>query len=529
MNKQLVMIIGLVIIFVGYMSFVFWKKRRRNGLGGKKRKYKENEVENTSVQPVVIKEVEASKELFTEKGDRIFWYKITIFFLNESPLEYDFYSYNGNLTRDFILNERFYVNDREILIVDDTGEHYINQNRIEKIDYLQRKVMVSSNTESEGNFEDELKEIEQESIEKFESALSKEPSEVVQEEKNVALFEDQEKKRRFLKKSKVKNPSIKKMEAKHFNRIFMAVVCFILFSGVFALFRSFGIAGRVDAVQANVNKISEKSYGATEKKDDESYPFQLNDFMQNFISIYMPLSNDNSAMDDRTEQLKSYFAKNISLDKEMTMTTKKLISSELNNVKKSDKFSTAQYKIIYSLEIPVENKERVDSDKKEDSIVREPFVDYQKEEKTAFLNVDYVEKNGHFSIISYPYFSDSKKLTMNSEGVVKNEQANTAITGDQLKEIDTFLAIFFDKYASANEDELQYLMKDVESLGGNYELKEIVSVEAFSHKEFVTAYVQVIFTEKDSTLQHKEVFSLKLVKEDKQYKVIELRHNLGGF
>lgn len=536
MNKQLIIILGLVILFVGYMGFMFVRKnKKRNGLGKKKKvvpEYTQFEVPLNSIEKKTN-----SKELYTEKGDRTWWYKITIFFPEKAPLEFDFYSYSDDVTREYILNDRFYVNDREILIVDEEGEHYYNQNKIEKIDYLQRKVIAPSNIEAEESFEDDVKQIEKETFEEIESVHSKKEVESVSqieiadsfEKKDQSLFEDQSKKRRFLKKSKVKNPNIKKMEAKTFNWIFVGVICFMVFSGVFALFRTFGIGGRLDVVQADLSKVSKLSSDVTGGDAQESYPFELNEFMQKFIELYVPVSNDNTAMDERAEKLKDYLSSNVSLDKEISMTTRKLISSELNNIEKHDKFTTAQYKVVYSLEIPHEKNKEVTTDKKVNDVEKEPFIEYETQEKTTFLNVDYVEKDNKFSIVSYPYFSVSKKLTMVNEGLSKNEQAATALNGDQLKEVESFLDIFLAKYASGSTEELQYLMKSVESLGDNYELKDVESIEVFSHKDYITVYTKANFIEKSSKLPHKEVFSLKLVKENNQYKIDELRHNLGGF
>lgn len=145
------------------------------------------------------------------------------------------------------------------------------------------------------------------------------------------------------------------------------------------------------------------------------------------------------------------------------------------------------------------------------------------------MNIDFIEKENQYSIISTPYFLDFSVSSAGFEGVAKKEESATALNADQLKEIQTFLDIFFEKYASGTHEELQYFMKNVESLGGGYKVEAIESVEAFSHEEYTTVYVKLTFTEKDSGLKHKESFSLKLIKEEKQYKVSELKHNLGGF
>ncbi|MHC5217953.1 conjugal transfer protein [Enterococcus sp. LJL128] len=532
MDLQKILLVVLGLVFVVYMGTLFiLRRKKKNGLGKSKKQRKkviEKAVENQ--EPIPFYDPvsnESNKELYTEKGDRTHWYKITITFDTKESIEYDFYSYSDDLSRDEILDKRFYVNDREILIVNEDGEHYINRSKIDQIDFLERKILGNQidTKEAEDSFEEQIQEIEKEE--------SKEPEivpktfvevEEISEEKEEIFESALSKRGRFFKAKKEKRPSTKKIAVKKYNQFFLIAMVLFLFSGVFSLFRSFGIGGRVDKVQAVQKELSDKV--TNESGSGESYPFSMNSFMSDFISDYMYLSANSDEMKARKETLKKYYAENVSADSEEVSTARKLISSELSEVTEKDTYSTAVYRIVYSVDIA---HEEIKKEKNGDSFEDVSYIEYETEEKTTLLSIDFVEKEGKFSIISTPYFSAIKKEVANFEGVKKQEESGTALDADKLKDVNTFLDIFFEKYATGTNEELQYFMKNVESLGGGYRVDTIETPEAFSHDEFTTVYVKVIFAEKESNLKHKEAFSLKLVKEEDQYKISELKHNLGGF
>ncbi|MBL1226501.1 conjugal transfer protein [Enterococcus sp. BWR-S5] len=532
MDLQKIVLVCLVLAFIVYMGFMFSiSRKKKNGLGkSKKQRKKIVEQAAETYEPVqVVQEVasiQSDKELYTERGDRTHWYKVTIAFDTGDVYEYDFYSYSEDFSREEILNKRFYVNDREIMIVDETGEHYINRNKIEQIDFLERKVLVTeTNSEESGDsFEEQIEEIEKEEKEIVEpDPMPEEETELIEEKEEIESALS--KRGRFFKTKKVKRPAIKKMEVKKFNRIFMALMVFFLFSGVFSLFRTFGIGGRVSQVQAVQEELSEKVQSESGAAG-ESYPFEVNSFMKEFISEYIFLSADQDQMKARKENLKKFYASNVSTEGDELSTSRKLVASELSEIKQHEDYSTATYRVVYAVDIA---HEEIKKEKNGDSFEDVSYIEYETQEKTVLMNIDFIEKENQYSIISTPYFSALSVSSADFEGVTKNEESGKALNADQLKELQTFLDIFFEKYATGTHEELQYFMKNVESLGGGYKVEAIESVEAFSHEEYTTVYVKVTFTEKDSGLKHKESFSLKLIKEEEQYKVNELKHNLGGF
>lgn len=536
MDLQQIILSGLFLIFIVYMGFMYrLRRKKKNGLGKNGRRQKRTfEKVSKSVNDSKMETfndfipVTIDKKLYTEKGDRVHWYKITISFNSGDVKEYDFYSYSSDISREEILNQRFYVNNHEILIVDESGDHYINRNKIDQIDFLERKILANQSDSKElGDlFEEQVQEIEREEMSDIANSVIDSMNEEFKTFEQKEEIESAYSKRgRFFKIKKVKRPSVKKVEVKYFNRIFIVVMAFILLSGVFALVRTFGIGGRVNQVEAVQKKLSGKI--STESVNiDETYPFQINSYLSEFISEYMFLSADQDQMKARKESLAKFYASNIPIDNDELSTSRKLISSELVDLSQKENYSTASYRVVYSVDIAFE---KVKKEKSGDSFENVSYVEYENQEKTAVMNIDFIEKNGKVSIISPPYFSAINIENAGFEGVSKNEDTSNALKADQIKEIHSFLDIFFEKYASGTNEEIQYFMKNVESLGGGYTVDSVESVEAFTHEDYVTVYANVTFVEDDSNLKHKENFSLKLAKEEKQYKVNELKHNLGGF
>lgn len=465
-----------------------------------------------------------NEELFLEREDRTSWYKLTLFFENDSSKEYDFYSYNDNLTKEFILNDRFYVNDHELLIIDETGEHYINRKNIKQIDFLQRKLFVDSTFEEGKNSENISQNHQLEN-----PTVDSEPVIITDSsiETRVELETDRSttspKKRTFSKVKKVKRPSIKKMEAKKFNRLFLIAFLLILASGMLALIRTVVFERRIDRLELYQEEQT-KQESETDLSNIAEYPYQLNVFMQTFIAHYIPLSNDSLLMEQRVEKLTAFFSEGISVDREISTVKRTLISSELADLDHGEDYSTACYKISYSLEIPVEQTREMES-----SGAVETYIDYQMKEQVAFLTIDFLQADTGFSIISYPYFSDRPLNHLEAVTVRKKEDVSLAVDGERLASIKQFLTIFFEKYASGSKEELAYLMSDVESMGRVYQLDEIQAVEAYESEASVIVYAEVKFKESESGLAHKEVFSIRLTEEENQFKVSALTHNLGGF
>lgn len=522
MTVQLLLVGLLLFLFIGYMGTMFVVKRKARNKIFEQRVEERSMMEEQNETAIHV----WNEELFLEREDRTSWYKLTLFFENDSSKEYDFYSYNDNLTKEFILKDRFYVNDHELLIIDETGEHYINRKNIKQIDFLQRKLFVDSVFDEEKNGKNENTS-QNHQLEKSISDTEPINTTVSPVETRVDLETDgptaSPKKPRFSKVKKVKRPSIKKMESKKFNRLFLIVFLSFLASGMIALIRTVVFESRIDRLELYQEKQTRQESGPGLSKITE-YPYQLNIFMQTFIAHYIPLSNDSLLMEQRVEKLNEFFSEGISVDREVSTVKRTLISSELADIDHGEDHSTVCYKISYSLEIPVEQTRELES-----SGVVETYVDYQMKEQVAFLTIDFLQADTSFSIISYPYFRDRPLNHFETAAVRKKEDASLAVDGERLASIKQFLMIFFEKYASGSKEELAYLMSDVESMGMGYQLEAIQTVDAYDSEGSIVVYAEVKFKESESGLAHKEVFSIKLTEEENQFKVSALTHNLGGF
>lgn len=521
MTVQLLLTASLFLLFIGYMSVVFALKQKKRSKQVQQRD--DNNIQTEAKLQEAIHEW--NEELFLEKGDRTSWYKLTFFFEKDEPKEYDFYSYNDTLTKEFILNDRFYVNDHELLIIDEAGEHYINRKNISQIDFLQRKILTAASKEEKEeeaplSFKQDLNSAEQQVSVEIEST----PSASSKAESGAGGEASKEMKQspKFSKIKKTKRPSIKRMEAKTFNRLFLLVLLIILASGVLALIRTVVFDGRLVRLEA-----SQKA-AATENLEREAavkdYPYELNLFMQTFIDQYIYLSNDSSQMDERAEKLNMFFSDEVLVEREISAVKRLLISSELAEVNDGEGFSTVYYKVIYSLEIPVEQSGELN-----EAGTAETYIAYQTKEHTAFLAIDFIQKDNGFSIISPPYFTERKINHLEGTTIKKQEEAGLAVNNEKLEDIRRFLVIFFEKYAGGSKEELSYLMADVESMGERYLLKEIESVDAYFSGEVIIVYTEVSFSEKESGVTHTEAFSVKLMEEANQFRASELVHNLGGF
>ncbi|WP_321387370.1 conjugal transfer protein [uncultured Enterococcus sp.] len=520
MTVQLLLTASLFFLFIGYMSVVFILKQKKRSKQVQQRD--ENSVQTEAKLQEAIREW--NEELFLEKGDRTSWYKLTFFFEKDEPKEYDFYSYNNTLTKEFILNDRFYVNDHELLIIDEAGEHYINRKNISQIDFLQRKILTAASKEEKEeeaplSFKQDLSSAEQQVSVEIESTPS--ASSEAELGNGVKASKEMKQSSKFSKIKKTKRPSIKRMEAKTFNRLFLLVLLIILASGVLALIRTVVFDGRLVRLEAGQKAATENIEREAAVKD---YPYELNLFMQTFIDQYMSLSNDSSQMDERAEKLNMFFSEEVSVEREISAVKRLLISSELAEVNDGEDFSTVYYKVIYSLEIPVEQSGELNG-----ADTAETYVAYQTKEHTAFLAIDFIQKDNGFSIISPPYFTERKINHLEGTTIKKLEEASLAVNNEKLEDIRRFLVIFFEKYAGGSKEELSYLMADVESMGERYLLKEIESVDAYFSGEVIIVYTEVSFSEKESGVTHTEAFSVKLIEEANQFRASELVHNLGGF
>lgn len=461
--------------------------------------------------PTIVKNEES--KIYLVKGDRTDSYKITVR-LNNEVYEKEYYAYVSTISREQILNEFYYVNEREIVLIDEEGEHYYNQQAIERIDFIHRKILTSQidQEEQEKQEEQEVPEkqevLKQEQIRENEGKEETEEKQEIDNDSNVANEEQffavelESKPKKFFKKDKTRKQSLKPMQAKTFNRLFLASLVLLVSISVLGFTRTLGLSSRVDKVQASVTQLPKEFAGSNESNYSSIY--RMNFYMQEFFETYIPLSTNSVEMSTRNEALKSYFADNVSLKLESSTVNREFSSSELIDVDTTDKIIHAKYRVV-SL------TEQADEKIKDQSV----YV------------VHLVENNGKFSLVSLPSISKNESFKTGFSGIEVEEEGNK-LTDTDHKNVNDFCELFLKKYASGTEAELEYMMNDVESMGEAYTLESIDTSEYYDSEGSIHGYVRATFKENATSALHQEEFSFEISKEGDQYKIIKMNHYLGG-
>lgn len=514
MALQIVLFIVCLVVVIGVAGYVLAHFLQR-----KKTKATEQEgrEEEETRQPVHFRELETptsvkkeESKIYLVKGDRTDSYKITVR-LNDEIYEKEYYAYDSTISREQILNEFYYVNEREIVLIDEEGEHYYNQQAIERIDFIHRKILTSQIDQEEQEVTDvpEKQEVlQQEQIRENEGKEETEEKQEIDNDSNVSNEEQlstvelESKPKKFFKKDKTRKQSLKPMQAKTFNRLFLASLVLLVSISVLGFTRTLGLSSRVDKVQASVTQLPKEFAGSNESNYSSIY--RMNFYMEGFFEAYIPLSTNSVEMSTRNEALKSYFADNVSLKLESSTINREFISSELIDVDTTDKIIHAKYRVV-SLTEQAEEKVK---------------------DQSVYV-VHLVENNGKFSLVSLPSISKNESFKTGFSGIEVEEEGNKLTDADH-KNVNDFCELFLKKYASGTEAELEYMMNDVESMGEAYTLESIDTSEYYDSEGSIHGYVRATFKENTTSALHQEDFSFEISKEGDQYKIIKMNHYLGG-
>ena len=521
MNIQLIINILIGCLLVGWLIYtgVNFLKKRKKGLYIKPEAHQSIADEGLeyvdSIEPLnqMVKSIDT--RIYEEQGNRTYTYTIGIQLTNKPFHERTFYGFNENVTRDDILKQFFFVNDREILFVEDDGEHHYNQNNIEEITYNVRKIL-NPVKETEDVLSDVQETTEKTEVsEEFKSSLD---DELVNESFKMndreplesTNYDKSKIKGRYFKKTKFKQPSVKKYQAKTFNRWFFFGLIVFLLIAPFSLMRTFGISGRIDTLEKTTKKEI-KAVGQQANGDvSQSNSYRLNSFMESFLSAYIPVSSDSDSQTKRTEELKRYFANNIKDGFEVEGVERSLDSMTMIDWQPTNNVSTVSYEVTYSTKTIDKGKVSTDSIGSK-----------------AVYMMSYVEKGDGFSIVALPSIVKEPTLTRYFDGVTEEERG-TALKGTDETNVQKFIELFMSKYATGTKEELEYYMTDVESMGKGYTFDSIRSIQSYDKDGFIHSYVQVYFVNDEDKSKHSEDFSLKIKKDKDQFKIETLNHYLGG-
>lgn len=504
----------ILVIWCFYTVFNFFRKRKK--VKAIPNVVHQNELSDIQEFVADVPEVLPSTTIYEEQGDREFSYEIGIQLEGKEKYVKTYYGFSSDVTREDILNQFFYVNDREIMLVEDDGEHYYNQNRIVEITFNNRKILnplkeVNSVNESEDISEEELALLNDSKInsndevvsDSIENALeSSYETSNIEENQHLSFTDD--KKKKFFKKKKNKLPSLKKYRAKTFNIWFFSFLIIFLLIAPFSLARTFGISTRVDKLDNRINNVKDSKSDGSESSLKTADVYRLNHFMESFLSTYLTTSDNSEEKENRNKVLQGYFATNVSLEGSKDEGVKNFVSAELIDFKEGKQTSLAKYQVTYELKNDTEAKEQ-----------------------TEVLLIPFVSKGKGFSIVGLPAVTSKDKLTSYFDGINNNEKGDS-LTGSEQEKVKKFVELFLQKYASGTKEELSLYMEKVESMGKGYELEEINQIESFSYKGKIHVYVQGNFKQVTSGNYHKESFSFEMEKSNGQYKIVRLNHYLGG-
>ena len=533
MNIQLivniVIIVGLL-IWAGYTMFTFFMKREKS---------KQSVLDHHHIEePQIIdmrqstfneSNIEEDATIYLEQGNRTFSFELILTLQNKEPYQQVFYGYVDSISRDTILDKYFFVNDREVLLKEEDGDHYYNQNRIEEILFNCRKIIpafseeteqVTDETVSEANpsnqiEESDLEKIVEQEISSNDESLTNESemslestSETQEPDKSGLNIEQSSTRNKFTKKQKESFPTLKKVSAKTFNRWFLVGMVLFLLVAPYGLVRTFGISNRIDRMERSQlvsSKNKENPQALLEKQADV---YRLNHFMTDFLKEFIPTFDDSDKIDAKNKALESYFASNVTYRGVANSEERQFVSADLIDWSPEKNVSNVSYNVTYT----ISNKEdKATSDKTQSEVI----------------TINYIDEGKGYSIVALPSFTKDKRLVRYSDGVTVNEEGK-ALAGAKQDDVTKFTELFLTKYATGTNEELKYYMSHVEAMANGYELSGIDSISAYESKGGINVYVQAKFKNSETKIEHQESFSLRLKETEKQFKIEQLNHYLGG-
>lgn len=304
---------------------------------------------------------------------------------------------------------------------------------------------------------------------------------------------------RFSKKEKKgKPPQLKEVSAKKAGFFVYGGLTLFILIGCFGCLRAIGLSSQVSALKTKVvemNKTVENSTANPSSLDISKVQY----YMSNFIYAY--INYDTETVDERRQLLDSYYAFENGADLEEVSSNRTLKTQRVISVEQHQEYSLAIIKIGYEV---------------------------NGNSQVMTLAVPFTLSQGKLSIVSAPYSLADDGYQ--GKGKPLEEATNNDVeplTSDETDDIKTFLTVFFDKYASSDETDLELLMKHPVLMGGSYQVDTIDSNSAvfYQGKDGQKGVqVPVTFTDTITQDKHTEYFTLYLTKTDKGWYVENLEH-----
>ncbi|MGX7080974.1 Conjugative transposon protein TcpC [Gemella morbillorum] len=317
-----------------------------------------------------------------------------------------------------------------------------------------------------------------------------EPNKIMSTAKDVVIGENKEyiKQEEFTRKLEVN---------KRKNKFIVFTVWFIVFSILSSSIFLIATKG-MDKIKLSNN------INAIEKIENQIqgipiYNARTDNFAKNFATLY--INYDREKQQERKKALELLSLENL---KDNIADTSD-VERSLNSIR------------LYTVE-----------DKEKDVQVYKYIVSYtlknkdNKKNKQEILNVPVKIIDNNYLVCDFPYFSDIPKDT--ATGSYQEKEVKLETEKDKRQELESFTKDFFKKYTTYKKEEMQYIMKNPESLSGK-EFNTLENFEVYKDNDKYLVITTVVIQEKDFKLSTREKFKLTIIVKDDKYFVEKLEHN----
>ncbi len=317
-----------------------------------------------------------------------------------------------------------------------------------------------------------------------------EPSKIMSTAKDVVIGENKEyiKQEEFSRKLEVN---------KRKNKFIIFTVWFLVFSILSSSIFLIATKGMDKIKLSNNIKAIEKI--ENQIQGIPIYNARTDNFAKNFATLY--INYDREKQQERKKTLELLSLENLkdniadTSDVERTLNSIRLYSVE-------DKEKDVQvYKYIVSYTL--KNKDN-------------------KKNKQEILNVPVKIIDNNYLVCDFPYFSDIPRDT--ATGSYQEKEVKLEAEKDKRQELESFTKDFFKKYTTYKKEEMQYIMKNPESLSGK-EFNILENFEVYKDNDKYLVITTVVIQEKDFKLSTREKFRLTIIVKDDKYFVEKLEHN----
>lgn len=317
-----------------------------------------------------------------------------------------------------------------------------------------------------------------------------EPSKIMSTAKDVVIGENKEyiKQEEFSRKLEVN---------KRKNKFIVFTVWFLVFSILFSSIFLIATKGMDKIKLSNNIKAIEKI--ENQIQGIPIYNARTDNFAKNFATLY--INYDREKQQERKKALELLSLENL----KDNIADASDVERSLNSIR------------LYSVE-----------DKEKDIQVYKYIVSYtlknkdNKKNKQEILNVPVKIIDNNYLVCDFPYFSDIPKDT--ATGSYQEKEVKLETEKDKRQELESFTKDFFKKYTTYKKEEMQYIMKNPESLSGK-EFNTLENFEVYKDNDKYLVITTVVIQEKDFKLSTREKFKLTIIVKDDKYFVEKLEHN----